>query len=120
MPRLPRIGLPGYPQHLVQRGHSRQPCFADERDYRTYQNYLGEAARRYGCEVHAYMLMTNHVYLLVTPRHKQTITRMMQLLGRRYVRHFNSKYRVTCGKGVTNRAWWIRKRICCAAVATSN
>jgi putative transposase len=70
MPRKSRFFLPGVPVHIVQRGHSREPVFYEGSDYQTYLYWLGEAALRYGCAVHAYVLMTNHVHLLATPSDK--------------------------------------------------
>ena len=64
MARIPRIDLPGIPQHIVQRGNDRQACFADDADYLRYRQELGEAALKHDCTVHAYVLMTNHVHLL--------------------------------------------------------
>jgi putative transposase len=95
MARLPRLDLPGIPQHVIQRGNDRQACFAAEDDYLHYRQELGEAARRFGCALHAYVLMTNHVHLLVTPPEPGAVSRMMQALGRRYVGCFNARYRRT-------------------------
>lgn len=95
MARLPRLDLPGIPQHIVQRGNDRQPCFAHDVDYSQYLQELGQAARRHACEVHAYVLMTNHVHLLVTPAEPGGASRMMQAIGRRYVACFNARYRRT-------------------------
>lgn len=92
MPRLPRFDLPGIPQHVVQRGHDRLPCFAGEVDFTRYLFELKEAAYKHGCAIHAYVLMTNHVHLLVTPAEAGAISRMMQMLGRRYVGSFNARY----------------------------
>jgi putative transposase len=95
MARLSRLDFPGIPQHVVQRGNDRQPCFAADDDYVHYRQELGEAARRFGCALHAYVLMTNHVHLLVTPTEQGAVSRMMQALGRRYVACFNARYRRT-------------------------
>jgi putative transposase len=95
MARLPRLDLPGIPQHIVQRGNDRQACFADAADYLRYRQELGEAALRYDCALHAYVLMTNHVHLLTTPREPDGVSRMMQAIGRRYVGSFNARYRRT-------------------------
>lgn len=92
MARLPRLDLPGVAQHIVQRGNDRNACFADEGDYQHYRQELGEAALRHGCSVHAYVLMTNHVHLLVTPQEPGSASRMMQAIGRRYVGCFNARY----------------------------
>lgn len=90
--RLPRLDIPGVPQHIVQRGNDRLPCFAADDDYVRYCQELREAAFRHGCAVHAYVLMTNHVHLLVTPQAPGAASRMMQMLGRRYVGCFNARY----------------------------
>ena len=92
MPRRPRIHLDGVPLHIVQRGHNRQPCFFAIADYLAYLEWLGEAARKSGCQVHAYALMTNHVHLLVTPGDAQSVSCMMVALGRRYVPYVNAVY----------------------------
>lgn len=95
MPRPPRLDLPGIAQHIVQRGNDRQPCFFTTENYRRYLHDLNEIAQREGCAIHAYVLMTNHAHLLVTPADFGCISRMMQALGRRYVRHVNRSYHRT-------------------------
>ncbi|MBM2829982.1 MAG: transposase [Gammaproteobacteria bacterium] len=92
MPRKPRFYLPGVAVHAVQRGHSREPVFYEDQDYRAYLNWLTEAAGRYQCAVHAYVLMTNHVHILATPKTSEGISRMMQYAGRRYVPYINYHY----------------------------
>lgn len=93
MPRKPRFYLPGVPVHIVQRGNDRQPVFFVEQDYRQYRDRLKEGAEQCGCEVHAYVLMTNHVHLLVTPQHREAVSRMIQHVGRHYVGYINREYR---------------------------
>jgi len=95
MARLGRYFIAGQALHLIQRGNNRQAIFHSDDDYRIYRSWLGEAAQEYGCAIHAYVLMTNHVHLLVTPDNKDSVPRTMQVLGRRYVRHFNFSYRRT-------------------------
>lgn len=92
MARLPRLDLPGVPQHVIQRGNNRQACFAAEDDYVRYREDLADAAAVCGCAVHAYVLMTNHVHLLVTGTARGDVSKMMQRLGRRYVACFNARY----------------------------
>lgn len=92
MPRKPRFYLPGVAVHAVQRGHSREPVFYEDQDYRAYLNWLKEAAERYGCAIHAYVLMTNHVHILATPKDNTGLSRMMQYVGRRYVPYINYHY----------------------------
>lgn len=89
MPLLPRLDIAGIPQHIIQRGVDRQPCFHLASNYWRYLEDLGIASKRHGCQVHAYVLMTNHVHLLVTPQSTGAAGRMMQQLGRRYVKYYN-------------------------------
>jgi putative transposase len=95
MPRQPRIDLPHIPQHVVQRGNDRRPCFFQAIDHLRYLDELRDCSRRVGCAVHAYVLMTNHVHLLVTPSEPGQVGAVMQALGRRYVRYVNDRYHRT-------------------------
>lgn len=92
MPRRARIALPGVPLHVIQRGNNRQACFFADDDYRLYLDQLKLCARRTGCAIHAYALMTNHVHLLLTPCKADGAGRMMKLLGQRYVQYVNRRY----------------------------
>jgi putative transposase len=89
MPLVARLDIAGIPQHIIQRGVDRQPCFHLASNYWRYLDDLGIASQRHGCVVHAYALMTNHVHLLVTPETVGAASRMMQQLGRRYVKYYN-------------------------------
>lgn len=93
MPRMPRFDLPYVPQHVIQRGHGGEACFLAPADYRCYLMQLLHASRRQGCAVHAYVLMPNHVHLLVTPSSVGALASMMQAIGRNYVSYFNTMYR---------------------------
>ena len=92
MARRPRLDLPGYALHVIQRGNNRAACFCAGDDYRLYLDCLAEAAATHGCLVHAYVLMTNHVHLLATPQKPLAVSAMMQQLGRRYVRIANDRH----------------------------
>jgi putative transposase len=92
MARLPRFVIPGQPQHVIQRGNNREALFDAEGDYRFYLEKLIAAAEKHRCAVHAYVLMTNHVHLLVTPDTEEGIGKMMQMVGRYYVQYFNYCY----------------------------
>lgn len=96
MPRKPRMYLPGVPCHVVQRGDNRHATFFAG-DYRFYLSCLSDGGERYGVSRHAYVLMTNHVHLLVTPAQSDGVSRLMQSIGRRYVQYINNKYRRTAG-----------------------
>lgn len=95
MARMPRYVMPGQPQHVIQRGNNRQPIFGSEGDFRYYQEKPKDASQKHECDIHAYVLMTNHVHLLVTPHKEQSIGKMMQTVGRYYVQYFNYSYHRT-------------------------
>jgi putative transposase len=95
MARLPRNVVPGQALHVIQRGNNRQAVFFSQADFRYYHESLREAAHKYSCEVHAYVFMTNHVHLLLTPHMEAGPSRMMQSVGRRYVRYVNIVYQRT-------------------------
>ncbi len=99
MPRKPRFYLLSVPAHIVQRGNDRQPVFFARADYTAYLGWLFERAERYGCDIHAFVLMTNHVRLLMTPLGSDSISRTIQHVGRKYVMFVNRQYRRT---GI----WW--------------
>lgn len=95
MPRLARKCPPGLPVHVIQRGNNRQVVFASDSDLKAYANWLFEAARKFRVNIHAWVFMTNHVHLLMTPSCWSGISRTMQYLGRLYVRYFNFTYQRT-------------------------
>ena len=95
MPRKQRMYLPGVPAHVVQRGNNRDACFFQDEDYQFYLAVLAEALKRYRVQLHAYVLMTNHVHLLMTPEDESGISRVMQHVGRLFVLYMNRTYRRT-------------------------
>lgn len=92
MPRKPRLVLPDVPVHVTQRGVDRALTFIAAEDFAYYRGALAEFAKAMGCRVHAYVLMTNHVHLLVSPGEATGLALLMQALGCRYVRYFNRRY----------------------------
>jgi putative transposase len=90
--RPPRIDIPGLPQHVTARGHNKSDCFRADFDRVVYLKYLREGLHYAQCDLHAYVLMTNHVHLLVTPRIERGVSSLMQQLGRRYCRFVNRIY----------------------------
>ncbi|PCJ41641.1 MAG: transposase [Alphaproteobacteria bacterium] len=95
MARLARMNLPDVPQHIIQRGNNRQAIFFTDEDYKFYLDKLKQYAEQYNVAIHAFVLMTNHVHLLVTPRTKTGVSQMMQSLGQTYVRYINLTYKRT-------------------------
>ncbi len=89
MARLPRLTVPGYPHHIIQRGNNRQAIFASSRDYQALLDLLHDNAKKFDVAIHAYVLMINHFHLLATPQTAESLPQMMQSVGRSYVRYFN-------------------------------
>ena len=84
MARLPRFVIPGQPQHVIVRGNNRDVIFCADEDYQFYLDKLKLACDKHDCDLHAYVLMTNHVHLLITPYNEQGISKVMQMIGRYY------------------------------------
>jgi len=93
MPRRARLRVAGLPLHLIQRGNNRSACFYADEDYAVYLHHLEERSRKFCCAVHAYVLMTNHVHLLLTPARKNGPSLLMKHSGQRYVQYINKTYR---------------------------
>jgi putative transposase len=93
MARSPRITIPAYPHHIIQRGNNRQATFFADDDYRLFLECLRQAKTKCRCRIYAYVLMTNHFHLLVEPTEIGDLGRFMQSVGRRYVRYINANYR---------------------------
>ena len=92
MARLPRLTVPGYPHHVMQRGNNRQDIFLSVADYQYLLGLIGGNAQKFEVDIHSYVLMTNHFYLLATPQTEAGLPQMMQAVGRSYVRYFNDMY----------------------------
>ncbi len=92
MPRRPRVFLPGHPQHVVVRGHNQDPIVAGEVDCQTLVAFLDDALTRYDVALHAWLLMTNHIHLLVTPGAETGISRAMQWLGAHYAHYLHKRH----------------------------
>jgi putative transposase len=92
MPRKPRHFLANVPCHVISRGNNHNVCFFADADYLFYLECLNDACKKYEVSVHAYVLMTNHVHLLITPSSVSSIPNVMQSIGRRYVQYINKAY----------------------------
>jgi putative transposase len=92
MPRQPRFRVPGFPQHIIQRGNNRKVTFHTDHDFRVYRHFLADAVKKHACSVHAYCLMSNHVHLLVTPERSDAISKVIQAVSQRYAQYFNRLY----------------------------
>jgi putative transposase len=92
MARQPRLALPGYPHHVIQRGNNRQPIVLDETDRRMLYSLWLEESQRHKVAVNAYVLLDNHFHMLLTPPSDEAMSLMMQSVGRTYVRYFNKRH----------------------------
>ena len=95
MARLPRFVIPGQPQHVIVRGNNRSEIFCADADYQFYLEKLQLACDKHDCKIHAYVLMTNHVHLLITPQEEDGLSKAIQMLGRYYVQYYNYTYQRT-------------------------
>ena len=95
MPRRARVSVPDAAHHIIQRGNNRSACFYSKQDYECYLEWLFEYSEMHGCYVHAYVLMTNHVHLLITPTDSIGLGKLMKRLGQRYVQYINRSYQRT-------------------------
>jgi len=95
MARLPRIVIPNQPLHIIHRGNNRQDIFESEEDMIRIKADIKLALSKAACQLHAYVIMTNHLHLLVTPKDKESLAVFMQCLSNRYVRYFNAKHQRT-------------------------
>ena len=90
---------PGVALHVIQRARGRAPCFSCVEDRVAYLDMLAENAARFECAVHAYVLMANHVHLLVTPSGASRVSELAQALFDRYQRYVAEAY------GSDDRLW---------------
>lgn len=97
MTRMPRYMVAGKPQHVIQRGNNRSAFFSDLNDRLVFSEWLADACERHDCDIHAYVFMTNHLHLVLTPWSEGAVGKVMQSVGRRYVQYFNRKQQRTGG-----------------------
>ena len=95
MARLPRFVIPGLAQHIILRGNNRSVIFCADADVHFFLEKLDAACKKHGVDLHAYVLMTNHVHFLMTPQDEHGLSKTLQMLGRYYVQYFNYTYRRT-------------------------
>lgn len=91
MPRSARLAIPNVPMHILQRGHNRHACFVEANDFGFYLSLLKQFSLEHGCQLHAYVLMTNHFHLLATPERTDSASEMMRSVNQRYVQSINRR-----------------------------
>jgi putative transposase len=104
MPRRARLQIPGYPLHIVQRGHNRAACFLEPSGFELYLGLLSELRGDFSCRIHAFALMTNHLHLLLTPDQEGGASELMRHVNLRFVQAMNRRYGRT-GSGFEGRFW---------------
>jgi putative transposase len=95
MARQARFVVTGYAQHVIVRGNNRDAIFHVDTDYHFYLEKLKQTCDKHHCDLHAYVLMTNHVHLLMTPHKEDSLPKALQMMGRYYVQYFNFSYQRT-------------------------
>jgi putative transposase len=95
MARLPRIVISNQPLHIMHRGNNRQDIFESEEDMIRIKEDIHYALEKSGCQLHAYVVMTNHLHLLITPESKEQLATFMQAMANKYARYFNAKHQRT-------------------------
>ena len=118
MPRRTRHYLMGMPYHIAQRGNNKDACFIEPENYQYYLELWQQLSERYGVDVHAYCLMTNHIHVLATPTTKTAISNTMKVIGSRYAQYMNRKYGRTgvLWEGGTAQAWFKQRDIYSVAI----
>ena len=122
LPRRIRLVVSKIPLHIIQRGNNRQSCFYNESDYIFYLDCLLEYSQKTNCTIHGYVLMTNQVHLLLTPRDKDSVGHLMIRLAQKYVQYVNRTYQRsgTYGKGSFVPVLHRKTITCCIASDISN
>ena len=92
MPRRARLVLAGIPLHVTQRGVNRAAIFLDDEDRHHFRRLLREACAAHCIAIHAFVLMDNHVHLLLTPSKPESLAPAMRVLGQSYVQAFNARH----------------------------
>jgi len=95
MARLPRLVVPQQPLHIMHRGNNRQNIFETDDDITRIKEDIEQGLKKSGCLLHAYVIMNNHLHLLVTPNSKEQLSAFMQSMANRYVRYYNSLHQRT-------------------------
>ena len=91
MARLARVVIPGVPHHVTQRGNGRARTFFNDADYGLYRDLLRDCCRAAEVEIWAYVLMPNHVHLILTPADSDGLRRALAPLHRRYAGHVHAR-----------------------------
>ena len=89
MARVQRLFMPGMPLHVVQRGADRQICFFEPADFLWYLQQLQRHCLAHKVQLHAYVLMTNHVHLLLSAAKVEAVSQLMKSLGQEYAHYIN-------------------------------
>ena len=95
MARLARAVFPGLPHHVTQRGNGRAQTFFDDADYALYRDLLGEHCAAADVEIWSWVLMPNHVHLILVPGDEDGLRRALSVVHRRYAGHIHARLKRT-------------------------
>lgn len=95
MARLARVVFPGVPHHVTQRGNGRQQVFFGDEDHALYREMMGHHCRNAGVAIWSYVLMPNHVHLILVPKDEDGLRRALAPLHRGYAGHVHARERRT-------------------------
>lgn len=91
MARLARYVLPGVPHHVTQRGNGRQQTFFEAADYAAYRDLLGVHCAAHGVAVWSWVLMPNHVHLVLVPDHGDALRAALSKVHRAYAGRIHAR-----------------------------
>ena len=88
--------------------------FASDADFQCFRDAMVSAAAEHGLAIHAYVWLGSHIHLLATSEHEQSISRVSQSVGRKYVPYSTAPTSApaACGKGAIGRRWWTVSGVC--------
>jgi putative transposase len=95
MARLARAIFPGHPHHVTQRGNGRAQTFFSDDDYALYCDLLGAHCAAAGVEIWSWVLMPNHVHLILVPGDEDGLRRALSVTHRRYAGHIHARLKRT-------------------------
>jgi putative transposase len=97
--RFPRVVVPGWPHHVLQRGNRKSNVFGDDADRLVYLRLMLEACKKHGTSVWEYTLMDNHVHLILVPERVDSLAKTIKEAHGEYSSYLNTKY------GLVGHAW---------------
>ena len=95
MPRAPRLIVEKVPYHIINRGNNRQSLFFNNKDYSFFIKLLKDGKKKYKIRVYGYVLMKNHIHLLIEPLEKSQLSSYLRWVCGKYTQYINRMYKRT-------------------------